>query len=111
MWTVNPRSPGNTALSPYLIDAGSLTNPQLTVRNAGRPLNGLNRMIIGSKPIDGGHYIFDAQQRAAFLDDEPGAAPFMRPYVGAREFINRQERWILALHDMSPDTFENPAKG
>ena len=99
-----PEESRHTALSPYLIDAGSLTNPQLTVRNAGRPLNGLNRLIIGSKPIDGGHYIFDAQQRAAFLDDEPGAAPFMRPYVGAREFINRQERWILALHDASPDT-------
>ena len=99
-----PEESRHTALSPYLIDAGSLTNPQLTVRNAGRPLNGLNRLIIGSKPIDGGHYIFDEQGHAAFLDDEPGAAPFMRPYIGAREFINRQERWILALHDASPDT-------
>ena len=105
-----PEESRHTALSPYLIDAGSLTNQQLTVRNAGRPLNGLNRLIIGSKPIDGGHYIFDAQQRAEFLDDEPGAAPFMRPYVGAREFINRQERWILALHNASPDTLRGLPK-
>ena len=105
-----PEESRHTALSPYLIDAGSLTNPQLTVRNAGRPLNGFNRLIIGSKPIDGGHYIFDAQQRAAFLDEEPAAAPFMRPFVGAREFINRQERWILALHDVSPDILRSLPK-
>ena len=99
-----PEESQHTALSPYLIDAGSLRDPHLTIRNAGRPLNGLNRLIIGSKPIDNGLYIFNAQERAAFLAEEPGAAPFMRPYVGAWEFINRQERWILALHDASPHT-------
>ena len=99
-----PEESRHAALSPYLIDAGSLRDPHLTVRNAGRPLNGLNRLIIGSKPIDKGHYIFKAQGRAEFLAEEPGAAPFMRPFVGAWEFINRQERWILALHDASPDT-------
>ena len=99
-----PEESRHSALSPYLIDAGSLTNPHLTVRNAKRPLNGLNRLIIGSKPIDKGHYIFKAQERAEFLAEEPGAASFMRPFVGAWEFINRQERWILTLHDASPDT-------
>ena len=99
-----PEESRHAALSPYLIDAGSLRDPHLTVRNAGHPLNGLNRLIIGSKPIDKGHYIFKAQERAEFLAEEPGAAPFMRPFVGAWEFINRQERWILALHDASPDT-------
>ena len=105
-----PEESRHATLSPYLIDAGSLTNPHLTVRNAGRPLNGLNRLIIGSKPIDKGLYIFNAQERAEFLAEEPGAAPFMRPFVGAREFINRQERWILALHDASPDTLRNLPK-
>ena len=69
-------------------------------------MNGLNRLIIGSKPIDKGHYIFKAQERAEFLAEEPDAAPFMRPFVGAWEFINRQERWILALHDAPPDTLQ-----
>ena len=105
-----PEESRHTVLSPYLIDAGSLTNPQLTVRKARRPLNGLNRLIIGSKPIDKGHYIFNAQERAEFLAGEPGAARFMRPYVGAWEFINCQERWILALHDASPATLRDLPK-
>ena len=60
-------------------------------------------MIIGSKPIDGGHYIFDERARNEFLEMEPGATPFMRPYVGAREFLHGKMRWILALHDAPPN--------
>ena len=29
--------------------------------------------------------------------------PFLRPYVGAREYLQGGERWILALHDVAPD--------
>lgn len=57
--------------------------------------------LSGSQPIDDGNYIFDPEQRAAFLSDEPAAEKFMRPYVGAREHIQGSERWILALHDAS----------
>ena len=53
--------------------------------------------------IDGGHCIFDAEERLAFLDAEPGATPFLRPFVGAREYLQGGKRWILALHDASPN--------
>ena len=67
------------------------------------PLNGMGKLIIGSKPIDGGHYIFNAEEQAAFLETEPDATPFLRPFVGAREYLQGGERWILALHDAAPD--------
>jgi hypothetical protein len=57
------------------------------------------QLVIGSKPIDGGHYIFDEEQRRDFLKKEPGAKPYMRPFVGSEEFINGGKRWILALDD------------
>ena len=57
---------------------------------------------MGSKPIDGGHYIFTAEEKAEFLAKEPKAAKFMRPYIGAKDFINGGERWILALQDAEP---------
>ena len=60
-------------------------------------------MIIGSKPIDGGSYIFDAAERDAFLGAEPEAAPWLRPFIGAREYLQGGERWILALHDAPPE--------
>ncbi len=62
----------------------------------------MGRLIIGSKPIDGGHYIFTAEEREAFLEEEPGAEAFMRPFVGAKEYLQGGRRWILALHDAPP---------
>ena len=85
-------------------DAGGLGDPHLTVRETSRPMNGLPKLIIGSKPIDGGHYIFTALERDAFLTLEPDAAPFPRPYIGAREYLQGGGRWILALHDASRAT-------
>ena len=99
-----PEEGRHSALSPYLFDAGGLSDPHLVVRVESAPINGMGRLIIGSKPIDGGNYIFDAEERAAFLDAEPDAGPFLRPYVGAREYLQGGERCILALHNAPPET-------
>ena len=73
------------------------------VREESAPINGLGRLIIGSKPIDGGYYIFNAAERSALLDAEPAAAAWLRPFIGAREYLQGGERWILALHDAPPE--------
>ena len=99
-----PEETLHAVLSPYLFGAGGLSNPQLTVRSESRPINGMGKLIIGSKPIDKGHYIFRAEERAEFFTAEPAAAPYLRPFVGAREYLQGGERWILALHEASPAT-------
>ena len=99
----DPEESSHAVLSPYLFDAGGLSDPHLVVREESAPINGMGRLIIGSKPIDGGEYIFNAEQHAEFLAAEPGAAPWLRPFVGAREYLQGGERWILALHDAPPD--------
>ena len=92
----------HAVITPYLVDGSALVNPHLAVREEGRPVNGMRQLITGSKPIDDGHYIFKADERSALLESEPDAAPFLRPFVGAREYLRGGERWILALHDQSP---------
>ena len=89
-------------ITPYLLDGTRLKNPYRLVKEEGRPINGLRRLRIGSKPIDGGHYIFNSEQRAEFLTQEPDAERLMQPYVGAREYLQGGDRWILALHEASP---------
>ncbi len=91
-------------LSPYLFDAGELANPCLTVREESRPINGMVQLLTGSQPIDDGQYILNAAERHEFMVAEPEAAPYLRPYVGAREFLQGGERWILTLHDAPPQT-------
>ena len=99
-----PEETTHSALSPYLFGAGGLADPHLTVRQEGRPINGMARLISGTQPIDNGHYIFTPEQRAAFLETDPGAEPFLRPYVGALEYLQSGKRWILALQEASPNT-------
>ncbi len=92
----------HSALSPYLFDASGLSDPRIVVKEESRQINGLPKLIIGSKPIDGGHYIFKTEERAAFLQEEPNAEPYLRPFVGSREFLQGGERWILRLADVEP---------
>ena len=99
----DPEESRHAVLSPYLFDAGGLSDPHLVVREESAPINGMGRLIIGSKPIDGGRYIFSTEERAAFLDTEPEAAPWLRPFIGAREYLHGDERWILTLHDTPPE--------
>ena len=101
-----PEETLHSTLSPYLFDAGGLADPHLTVREESRPINGMGKLIIGSKPIDGGHYIFTAKERTAFLDMEPAAESFLRPYIGAREYLQGGARWILALHNAEPNALK-----
>ena len=98
-----PEEDRHTKLSPYLFDAGGLANPYLTVKEESHPINGMGKLIIGSKPIDGGSYIFDAERRDEFLVAEPSATNYLRPFVGSREYLQGGQRWILALHDAAPD--------
>ncbi len=98
----DPIESSHDAISPCLFDASGLANPHLVVREASRPLCAVPPLVIGSKPIDGGHYIFSADERRAFLRREPGARGLMRPFLGAEEFINAGERWILYLQSVPP---------
>jgi hypothetical protein len=90
-------------ISPYLFDGSQLHDPETVVYELSSPADARPGMIIGSKPIDDGHYIFSTEEeRDAFLSAEPGAKPFIRPFIGTEELVNESTRWILTLHDASP---------
>ncbi|RKU13322.1 hypothetical protein C6502_02855 [Candidatus Poribacteria bacterium] len=108
--TSEPHESHHTVLSPYLFDASGLTDPQIVVKEESRQINGLPKLIIGSKPIDGGHYIFKPDERAVFLQEEPEAEPYLRPYVGSREFLQGGERWILRLAEVAPQVLRTLPK-
>jgi len=97
-----PEESSHAVLSPYLFDAGGLSDSHLVVREESAPINGMRRLLSGSQPIDNGAYIFNAEERAKLLAAEPESGQFLRPYIGAREYLQGGERWILALQDASP---------
>ena len=96
------------AITAYLFDARG-ADRHLVVESASTPINGAPPLITGSKPIDGGHFIFDANERAKLTIADPAAVHLLRPFVGAEEYINGGQRWIFALHDASPTMLRNVA--
>lgn len=97
-----PDETAHDALTAYLFDASNVTNRHLVVREEGRPINGASSPTIGSKPVDGGYLIFDTSERSELIAAYPDAAKFLRPFVGAIEFLHGGDRWILALQQASP---------
>ncbi len=91
----DPDETRHTALSPYLFDASELADRHLVVERARASLAGKPTICVGSKPVDGGHYIFSEAERDLFLAEEPEAAAILRPFIGGREHINGESRWIL----------------
>ena len=81
-------------LNAYLKDA-----PDVFVWNRRKPLSTVPEIGIGNKPIDGGHYLFTPEEKAAFLAKEPGAEKFFKRWYGSQEFIRGVERWVLWLSD------------
>jgi len=84
-------------INPYLVDSDdtvilSRSNPICKVANMG----------IGNKPIDDGNFLFSEEEKQEFIKSEPNSEKYFRPFVGAREFLNNQKRWVLWLGETPP---------
>ena len=102
-----PLEGNHAVITPYLFDGGALGDPHLVVREESKPINGMGRLITGTQPLEDGHLTFSADAKATFLEREPDAAPYFRPFPGAREFIRGLERWILHTADIPPQVLRD----
>jgi hypothetical protein len=84
-------------ISPYLVDC----EPVIVMKRT-EPLAKIPMMVYGSKPTDGGNLIFTEEEKEVFLQKEPKAAPYIRPFIGSYEFINNIKRFCLWLVDIEP---------
>ena len=84
-------------INPYLVDA-----PDVVLSKRSTPLCAVSVMVNGSKPTDGGHLLLDQAERKELLAIESEAAPWVRAFIGAEEFINGVPRWCLWLKECSP---------
>ena len=61
-----------------------------------------NPMVFGSMPNDGGNLIIEENEYVSFLQQEPEAERYIRPFLGAEEFINNKKRYCLWLLNAEP---------
>ncbi|MBR4613379.1 MAG: hypothetical protein IKO40_11775, partial [Kiritimatiellae bacterium] len=85
------------------INAYLVAAPDAFVESRAKPLCDVPPMTYGNKPSDDGNLILSEEEREAILTETPALAPFVRRYVGARNFIaNDEVRYCLWLKDASP---------
>jgi hypothetical protein len=105
----DPVESRHSALTAYLFDARGVANRHLVVREASRPVNGAPKLVVGSKPVDGGYLIFTPEERRTLLLENPSAAKLLRPYIGAEEFMNGGVRYIIDAENITPEALhQNP---
>ena len=81
----------------YLVDA-----PDIFAESRNSPICESPKIGIGNKPIDDGNYLFTKEEKDIFVQKEPKAARYFRPWLGAKEFINRIDKFCLWLGDCTP---------
>jgi len=86
-------------INAYLLDA-----PLVFLENRRTAICDVPPMLFGSMPNDGGHLLLSDADKQALVEQEPEAALWIKPFLGAEEFINNGKRWCLWLKDCAPKT-------
>lgn len=80
-----------------------LESEDVFITKTNKPIFGdVPRVIKGFQPTDNGHLILEDDEKEKLLKEEPLAEKWIRPFIAAREFLRRKERWCLWLVNASP---------
>ena len=84
-------------INPYLVDA-----PNVALSKRRTPICEVTELVNGSKPTDAGNLVLSDEDKNRLIVIEPKAEKWVRPFLGADEFINGTARWCLWLVDCPP---------
>ena len=84
-------------ISPYLLEGDdTVAVSQKT------PLCDVPQMNFGNQPRDGGYFVLSEEEKESLVQQEPSIERWIRPYIGAEEFIKQKSRYCLWLRDAQP---------
>ena len=79
-----------------------INGPDIYCEKRKNPICDVPPMTYGSKPVDGGNLIIEADEYEDFIKREPAAKKYIRRFIGSEEFINNKLRYCLWLADCPP---------
>ena len=79
-------------IHPYLIEM-----PNIFIENRSTPLFESSPLVYGSFALDDGNYTISADEYADMLKQEPFIEPYIKLFIGAKEFINGKKRYCVWL--------------
>lgn len=84
-------------INSYLTEA-----PNIFVESRTTPICDIPKIRFGSMPRDGGGFILSDEEKEELLRKEPLSEKWIRPYLGAYEFLNNKSRWCLWMIGANP---------
>jgi type I restriction-modification system DNA methylase subunit len=84
-------------INPYLVEGNDVV-----ILKRKSPISNVPNIIFGSMPNDGGNLLLTKKEKDDLIEAESESIRFIRPLIGAKEFINDIERYCLWLTDMKP---------
>ena len=84
-------------INSYLLDA-----PEILVSSRNKPICNVPKMVYGNKPADGGALIIEEVDYDDFIKADPKSIKYIKPLLGASEYLHGKKRWCLWLDGASP---------
>ena len=98
----NPKYP-NGFIEVEHINGYLIPGPDIYVEPRAEPFFKVPSMIKGSQPTDNGNFLLTPEERDELIKKNPRAEKWIRPFLGAKEFIQGKKRYCLWLVDCPPD--------
>ena len=84
-------------INSYLVESADIF-----LLNRTNPVCPVPEMTKGSQPTDGGYLLLSDKEKVNLITQEPEAKNWIRPFIGAEEYINNKPRWCLWLKGIKP---------
>jgi hypothetical protein len=84
-------------INPYLVDA-----PDIVLPSRRTPVCSVPSIVFGSMPNDGGNFLLNDTEKDELIAKCPESLNWIKPFLGAEEFINKTSRWCLWLDYCPP---------
>jgi len=93
----DPVSVAASHINKYLVDF-----KEVSISRRSEPICAVPPFIIGSKPLDGGFLCLSPKDKEELVQIEPNCKEYIRPLIGATEYLYNEKRYCLWLHGVSP---------
>ncbi|MFY8097266.1 MAG: type IIL restriction-modification enzyme MmeI, partial [Flavobacterium sp.] len=87
-------------INPYLVDA-----KDIFIEKRRKPICNIPEISFGNMPNDGGNFFINENDIEAIKSIEPKSIEYIKPFIGAQEFLNGQEKYCYWFENVNPKDF------
>lgn len=84
-------------INPYLVDA-----KDIFIEKRRKPICNIPEIAFGNMPNDGGNFFISESEIAKIRSIEPKSIEYIKPFIGAQEFLNGQKKYCFWFENVNP---------